>query len=491
MAANILPEDLISWKGVSVAFLLDLKTKLEKFEVGKRTHIYEVVDKSWRENNDFAESQTVNLVEGETIRAIKRAGPRWFGYKKTGEYGWFERNQVREKRRKNWSIEDVYDYILKTQKDVSIVDTLSKEYVSGKPYLGTMCVVSWKMSFVRLVEMIVQHFKGKDLTTQFVWIDMFAANYARAKDDLPGFFSKMRKFVSNGLYEAMCEYDDILVCFENGVEPNGLNDKYSLWCVFMYEQLKRSRADTNVMKPLNIVLPTYEYSCLQEDIMEDFDGVVKRFQNIDIASAWQGKAGEYIDQEMKRGRINVSRLNSLLTSIFIDWLLKVARDTLDKEKQAFKPGWQGRSLGVTFGMCMLYSQLGRQEALEDTYWALVELGKATHLDIPDMKSFLTNTVDDKAFYERLKASANSDVRRQDSLKKHYEQLKAKKKAAEKKQRNQRYGGPRRLRSKGKRPPNPRRSDSRNSSKYSESENSLNNSESENGRNSSSISESEA
>jgi len=436
-------EDLVDWRAVSVQFLVELKKRLQEYQVCRRTHIFRVLENM--DSRFDTDSATLDLVEGETIKGIKRAGPRWFGYKKSGRSGWFVSQQVKEIRRVDWTLQDVFDYALHEDHERSPdVFKAMDESRCDETFAGVLLITSWKMKFSKLVEMLETKFKGKDLSSHYVWLDMCSIDYVMANKGQFSCKDVMRRIVSNGLHDAIANFDEVLICLGNDHNPYAIDDKWILWSIFMMATIKRE--DTEENTSLSFVLPPYERICLFKDLTADFEHTMNTFLNdADMGNCFQGPGGKFIDDEMKRGRINYRKLNKFIRPLLEKSFRQFAFEAIWDEEANQKEGWQRRIMMTRFSLCKHLIASEEMEAFEKNYKNLVHLAGDAEIDtsvIPDVVTFLSGDVDRTRFDEEMKklGQQESDF----LLREKYEEIRAKKRAAAKAERLQRYGPPKRI-----------------------------------------------
>ena len=314
-----LSNDVIRYQSVSVAFVQDLFRGLSTGEKG-RAELF-VVSKQI-ENVNAGETVKVieNLKDGKTAKCrIPYTGIMNIPLK-----------NLKPKQRCDWTIEDVCEYVILPEcreKNCFYLDLLDPTYI-GKTYQGAFVSQARKSKFADLVGALLDHYKGKDLTKQFVWIDIFCAHQPKLTKKDEGLPEQLKQKqwdqLTYELHDAIQHFDDRLIFFNSWLNPYPLS---RAWCVWeIYGTVKCD-------KTIDLIFAPGATDNFVDTIVDDFDAITQNLADLKLENAECHKKGdlEMIHCAVEK-TIGFQHLNAYIAGLLRKWLVKTARQVVEQKR---------------------------------------------------------------------------------------------------------------------------------------------------------------
>ena len=264
------------------------------------------------------------------------------------------------KGRKDWTIEDVCEHVILPpcrEETCFYLDLMDPDSV-GKTYQGAFVSQARKSKFADLVDALVYHYQGKDLSRQYVWLDIFCANQPKltSKDDgLPDELKHKRwDQLTFGLHDAIQHFDDRLIFFNSWLNPYPLSRAWCVWEIYGTVQCDKS---------IDLIFAPGAVDHFVDTVKTDFDSIMQNLADLNLEKAECHKQEdlEMIHKAVEK-KVGFHQLNSTITALLREWLVKTARQAVQKQQRgARQSGWWKRQSGIerNTDLAKVLNQIGR------------------------------------------------------------------------------------------------------------------------------------
>lgn len=270
--------EIVRYQGISVAALARIWADIKSGATAPGVRLV-VLTSADLEGHDRASGEKVSL-EGRTARLIQdpaeddepidaaagesRALRGVVAYVE-GEVA-FSAADAQEKPRTAWTIEDVCEHVVlpaaQSNGGCFWLDLLPDADV-GRQFRGAFVSQARQCRFGDLAEAVLEHYAGKDLSKQYVWLDIFSANQPRlsgADNESPQLLAQRYNLLTKHLHAAIEHFDERLVFFDSWLAPRALQ---RMWCVWEVYGAVRSR------KPLELIFAPDQDDAFVEQVRRD------------------------------------------------------------------------------------------------------------------------------------------------------------------------------------------------------------------------------
>ena len=230
---------IVSYKAIRLTWVQQFLRDVLSSKRGKNVTLYTAV-----ESSNSNSPGNLRFQVGTTLLRVG-AGSRTGTVKVRLPWGEIKEGDVLEsklrlKPRKEWSCEDVCEYIVKPScvKRNTHFNTLlreeDKEVVCENDFeAGTFVSYARKTTFVDLVEALTRHF-GSQRDNAFIWMDLFCANQLElTKPAVEGDVKELYEgLLTKGLHHAIARFPSRVIVFDAWSDPAVLKRAWCVWEVF-------------------------------------------------------------------------------------------------------------------------------------------------------------------------------------------------------------------------------------------------------------------
>mmetsp|Transcript_10522 Transcript_10522/g.13703 ORF Transcript_10522/g.13703 Transcript_10522/m.13703 type:complete len:359 (-) Transcript_10522:996-2072(-) len=284
-------KSLLNPKGVQVEILLELLSEIVYGSIGRSVRLGKARQ---RFQGNSSNGYTLTFEKGDTIRVLK-GGPnesKWQGqlYENSSQ-GTFPSSYIKEKDPKEWTSQDVIEYVIKPKTKAEnavfcdIFHKTGKEKVEVLRNSTSYIIHSPEDSFYDLVHSLVTHLKGKDLSKEYVWIDVVCLNHnimetmyeAHDKSGSKGKLSStLEDYLKYRLHTLLSKFDECLIFFNKWNNPEVVRRCLNLW--ELYGALVHN-------KPVNVVLTSNEQVRMLRALSANYSETVQSLGQVNIRNS--------------------------------------------------------------------------------------------------------------------------------------------------------------------------------------------------------------
>lgn len=334
-AKQDLSNDVVRYQGVSVAFVQEIHHGVLAGEQASGVELFVLTH------------ATDALPKGTTVKMISKLKDSKLLKCRAPHVGLVDiaLKELEAKPRSDWTIEDICEYVIlppcreETCFYLDVMDTAAV----GKTYQGAFVSQARKSKFADLVDALVDHYQGKDLNRQFVWLDIFSANQPKltSKDDGLSDTVKQERWeqLTFGLHDAIQHFDDRIIFFNSWLNPYPLS---RAWCVWeIYGTVKCN-------KDIDLILAPDAMNHFVYTVKNNFDSIMQNLADLNLKNAecYSKEDREMIHQAVEK-TVGFHQLNSTITALLRKWLVQAARQAVQKQQRnARQSGWWKRLSGI-------------------------------------------------------------------------------------------------------------------------------------------------
>lgn len=275
---------IIDYRSISLRWLINFRNGLLNRSIGANIELV-VAKKKIKIING------ARVRVGDTLRLeYNREAKDCFSYVVSRPYGKDSftaevlPNCIDRKERRDWSTEDVCEYIVKErcmEERCTYLETLPRETVSNREYVGAFVSQARKCKFDDLVNALTYFYTlkpGVDLDKQFVWLDLFCANQPEltASDVTPAIRRLNEESLTDGLHSAIANFEERVLFLDRWDNPVCLR---RAWCVWELYGVAKAQ------KEIEIALPAKAYDRFIVTLKNDYESIITTISKVDTKAA--------------------------------------------------------------------------------------------------------------------------------------------------------------------------------------------------------------
>ena len=376
---------IVDYRSVNVQWLSTFKSKVISKELQPSVELV-VALKDYRAHKKSG----FKFQQGETLKVEERKGKSVIISRAYGDVreGKVSASYVEEKPREEWTTEEVCEYIIKPpcmESECTYLEVMPESAVSPQEYFGTFVSQARKCCFGELVEALEYFFgrSDKDLSEQFVWLDVFCANQPKltaqtvakktGKESAKVLAEKKEneKHLTRGLHTAIANFEQRVMFMDKWDAPTTLTRAWCVWELF---------GVAKAGKQIEIALTPGERDRYLKFLMTNYFAVISKLVKLDASTA---TCFSEADLTMIRSAIleesSYEEVNDLVSSQLRLWVANTAAEELEnaemaEDKDLHKIGLLASCTGLT------YQDQGQLERAEPFLRKAVKVSKEKYGD---------------------------------------------------------------------------------------------------------------
>mmetsp|Transcript_20984 Transcript_20984/g.41142 ORF Transcript_20984/g.41142 Transcript_20984/m.41142 type:complete len:769 (+) Transcript_20984:449-2755(+) len=342
---------LATFRGVSLASLEDLYSRIRDGSEAEGIELGECLRASRKRK----------LKRGQSVRILRREGnmlvctspfrfePTFMKNRRAstpvpeGEYELELGREVRTKSRREWTMEDVCQFVVLPAMRERRGGVYAKEVlengqaVLGEPFEGAYLAVPRATKFATLLSALRYHYAACHKEKTFIWLDILCANQVRASENDYGEAgcneeAAMTKELLRRTKVALGKFRDRLLFFKSWLDPVPLSRS---WCIF--EVL----AGMESKKPFHIVTVAEEEDRFAAALQHNPQMVVSIAQTwYDVMSSRCRNIHDrsVLEEALDQGYGNLKAANTTFNACIRQWLAESALKAVDTKRSGLEPG---------------------------------------------------------------------------------------------------------------------------------------------------------
>ena len=275
---------LIDYRGVSLYSVMKVADMLQDTQSNALDTVRLVVATKSDTSRDFkfAKGETFR-VKMEVNNALEVCRP--YGYANDDNLeGKVFLHEVVEKPRREWTTEDVCEYVIKllTRKERTSWISSKITFKGGKKYRGTFVSQARRSKYLDLVKCLIYHFEKQSIRVNtkktFVWLDVFCINQHLANDKAASAALRKRTEaeLTLGFHKAIAKFESVVLFLDSWHDPGALKRAWCLWEMYGVFKAKSKLA---------VALPVDRYIQVLDILSQGKDHFEKSMLRVDVSEA--------------------------------------------------------------------------------------------------------------------------------------------------------------------------------------------------------------
>lgn len=326
------PIKIVDYRAVNLAWLIDFKNKVFEKSLGGDVELVVAQE-------DIGSNGSFEARKGETLCLQERTDSTLVVTKPYGKVrkGEVPTSSVEVKSREAWTTEDVAEYVIKRaclKDECTYLELITpKKCVSKAEYQGAFISQARKCLFADLVGALENYYSLKkvDISTQFVWLDIFCANQPKltASNVEASVRQENERQLTEGLHIAIANFEERVMFIDKW---DGATPLTRAWCVWEIYGIDKAN------KNLEVALPESEYDRFIVTLKEDFDSIITKTAAVDVETAqcFNKEDLATIHREIKKNS-SFAALNDIVKAQLRLWVASAGRIQVAKEELKDKP----------------------------------------------------------------------------------------------------------------------------------------------------------